>query len=174
MFRQASYSSLFWNIACAMMKSTKADSFVKHNGFERFSQSVAGDLMQNASSKLVRFLHCLGHCVGSVFDLILKQILTDFGVVFGVGEGILELLVEVVCEARVLSWILKFLGGGWEPKGEKVQFGTPRINYNKLRRRERRGCSSCFKQLKSEFQTRLEPCRPADLMAVATAADPCF
>jgi len=156
-----------------MMKSTKADSFVKHNGFERFSQSVAGDLMQNASSKLVRFLHCLGHCVGSVFDLILKQILTDFGVVFGVGEGILELLVEVVCEARVLSWILKFLGGGWEPKGEKVQFGTPRINWEEVRRRERRGCSSCFKQLNSGSKTRLGTLRAGGFNGCATAADHC-
>ena len=56
--------------------------------------------------------------------------MTDFGVVFGVGEGILELLVEVVCEARVLSWILKFLGGGWEPKGEKVELSRIGIVLN--------------------------------------------
>ena len=112
MFRQASYSSLFWNIACAMMKSTKADSFVKHNGFERFSQSVGGGLMQNGLSKLVRFLHCVGPCVGSVFGPILESISSGFGRVFRVGKGILERLVEVVCQGRVLSWILKSLGGG--------------------------------------------------------------
>ena len=122
MFRQASYSSLFWNIACAMMKSTKADSFVKHNGFKCFSHFVSGGLMQNALSKLVRFLYCFGPCVGSVFELILDQISIDSGSVFGVGERILELLAEVVCEAHVLSWILKFLGGGWEPK---LSLGPP-------------------------------------------------
>ena len=148
MFRQASYGSLFWNIACAMMKSTKADSFVKHNGFERFSQSVAGSLMQNALSKLVRFLYCFGPCVGSVFESILDQISTDFGIFFGVGERILELLAEVVCEARVLSWILEFWGGGWEPKLSLAPQGG-------IEWRERRLCSSCFKQLNSVFKTRL-------------------
>ena len=112
---------MFLEHSLRVMTSAKADSFVKQNGFECFSQSVAGSLMQNALLKLVRFLHCYGPCVGSVFESVLEQISTDFGDVFGVGKCILELLVEVVCEARVLNWILKFLDGGWEPKGEKVQ-----------------------------------------------------
>ena len=95
--------------------------------------------MQNALSKIVCFLYGFGPCVGSVCESILEQISTDFGRVCSVGERNLELLVEVVCEAHVLSWILKFLGGGWEPKREKVQFGPPRIKWNELRRRERRG-----------------------------------
>ena len=95
----------------------------KTQWFRAFLDSVAGGFVQNALSKIVCFLHRCGPCVGNVFGSILEQISADFESFFGVGKGILERLLEVVCEGRVLSWILKFWGGGWEPKWEKTLLG---------------------------------------------------
>ena len=130
--------------------------------------------MQNALSKIVCFLHRCGSCVGNVFGSILEQISADFGCFFGVGKGILERLVEVVCEGRVLSWILEFWGGGWEPKWEKVQFGTPRISYNKLNGGSGEGALAVLNSLILGLKHAWAPCGPADLLAAATAADHCF
>ena len=41
-------------------------------GFKRFSHSVAGGSMQNASPEIDSFLSCCGHCLGGFFRLILS------------------------------------------------------------------------------------------------------